>query len=126
MTPAEGMKKLIRHVSELGNGLVVGGEGLNEITAQGLSFAQVHLFKSWQSSIEGLERAGGCNLNEFLFGKLCRTFGYSNLGGANKDEELRMQIHLDHSAIPTITISSADEIINPNPAVKRMLDIAAG
>jgi hypothetical protein len=126
MTPPEGMNRLIRHVSELGNGLVVGGEGLNEITAQGQSFAQVHLFKSWQSSIEGLERAGGCNLNEILFGKLCRTFGYSSLGGRDKNEELRMQIHLEHNAIPTITIRSEEEIINPNPAVKRMLDLAAG
>jgi hypothetical protein len=126
MSPTEGMNQLIRHVASLGNGLVVGGEGLNEITAQGLSFAQAHLFKSWQTSIEGLERAGGCNLNEFLFGKLCRTFGYSGLGGKNKNEELRMQIHMEHDAIPTITIRSENEIINPNPAVKRILDIAAG
>jgi hypothetical protein len=126
MPPTEGMNMLIKHVASLGNGLVVGGEGLNEITAQRQSFAQAHLFKSWQSSTEGLERAGGCNLNEFLFGRLCRTIGYSGLGGRNKDEELRMQIHLEHGAIPTITIRNADEIINPNPAVKRMLDIAAG
>jgi hypothetical protein len=126
MAPTEGMNRLIRQVARLGDGLVVGGEGLNEITAQGLSFAQAHLFKSWQSSIEGLERAGGCNLNEFLFGKLCRTIGYSGLRGRNKEEELRMQIHMEHGAIPTITIRSAEEIINPNPGVKRMLDIAAG
>ena len=126
MAPTEGMNRLIRYVAGLGEGLVVGGEGLNEITAQGQSFGQVHLFKSWQSSIEGLQRAGGCNLNDFLFGKLCRTIGYSGLGGRNKDEELRMQIHLDHGAIPTITIRSAQDIINPNPAVKRMLEIAAG
>jgi hypothetical protein len=126
MAPTEGMNRLIRHVAGLGDGLVVGGEGLNEITAQGQSFAQAHLFKSWQTSVEGLERAGGCNLNEFLFGKLCRTIGYSGLGGRNKDEELRMKIHMDHGAIPTITIRSAEEIINPNPAVKRMLEIAAG
>lgn len=126
MTPTEGMDRLIKHVARLGNGLVVGGEGLNEITAQGQSFGQVHLFKSWQTSIEGLERAGGCDLNEFLFGKLCRSIGYSGLGGRNKDEELRMQIHLEHHAIPTITIRSANDIINPNPAVKQMLDIAAG
>jgi len=126
IAPTEGMNRLIRHVADLGDGLVVGGEGLNEITAQGESFSQAHLFKSWQSSIEGLERAGGCNLNEFLFGKLCRTIGYSGLGGRNKDEELRMQIHLEHGAIPTITIRSAEDIINPNPAVNRMLDIAAG
>jgi len=126
MAPTEGMNRLIRYVAGLGEGLVVGGEGLNEITAQGQSFGQVHLFKSWQSSIEGLQRAGGCNLNDFLFGKLCRTIGYSGLGGRNKDEELRMQIHQEHGAIPTITIRSAEDIINPKPAVKRMLEIAAG
>jgi len=124
-TPSEGMKRLIEHVGLLGKGLVVGGEGLNEITAQGLSFAQAHLFNSWQESTEGLERAGGCNLNEFLFGKLCRTIGYSGLGGRNKDEELRMRIHLEHGAIPTVTIRSAQDIIAPNPAVKQMLEIAA-
>jgi len=126
IAPTEGMNRLIRHVADLGDGLVVGGEGLNEITAQGESFSQAHLFKSWQSSIEGLERAGGCNLNDFLFGKLCRTIGYSGLGGRNKDEELRMQLHVEHNTIPTITIRTAEEILNPNPAVKKILDIAAG
>lgn len=124
--PTQGMNKLIQHIAGLGQGLVVGGEGLNEITAQGESFAQAHLFKSHQTSIAGLDRAGGCALNEFLFGKLCRTFGYSGLGGKDKDEELRMKIHLEHGAIPTITIDSAADIINPNPGIKRMLDIAAG
>jgi hypothetical protein len=125
-TSSEGMKKLIEHIGTLGNGLVVGGEGLNEITAQGLSFAQAHLFKSWQESIEGLERTGGCNLNEFLFGRLCRTIGYSGLGGRNKNDELRMRIHLEHGSIPTVTIRSPEEISNPNPAVKRMLELASG
>jgi hypothetical protein len=126
MPPTEGMNRLIRHVSELGKGFVVGGEGLNEITAQSQSFGQVHLFKSWQTSIEGLDRAGGCNLNELLFGKLCRSFGYSGLGGEDKDKELRMQIHLEHGTIPTITINSEKDILNPNSAVNRMLVMAAG
>ncbi len=124
MTPTEGMKRLIEHVGELGNRLVVGGEGLNEITAQGQSFAQVHLFESWQKSTPGLERAGGCALNEFVLGKLCRTIGYSGLAGRNADEELRMRIHEEHGAIPTITIRTAKEIIEPNSAVKRILDNA--
>jgi hypothetical protein len=123
-TPTEGMKKIISHVASLGGGLVVGGEGLNEITMQGLSFAQAHLFKSWQSSIEGLERTGGCKLNHFLFGKLCRTFGYSGLSGRNEDHALRMKMHLEHGAIPTVTIRSAKDIESPNPSVKEMLDIA--
>lgn len=126
MPPTEGMNKLIRHVSELGPGLTVGGEGLNEITAQRQSFSQVHLFRSSQDSIEGIERTGGCNLNQVLFGRLVKTFGYSNLGGKTRETEIRMQLHLDHGAVPTITINSADEISNPNPVVRRMFDIANG
>lgn len=124
MTSTEGMKRLIRHVSSLNKGLVVGGEGLNEITMQGLSFGQGHLFNSWQDSIDGLERTGGCNLNQLLFGKLCRTIGYTGLSGRDKNEELRMQIHQEHGSIPTITIDSANEISNPNSAVKRLIDLA--
>lgn len=125
-TSTEGMKKLIDQVAGLGSGLVVGGEGLNEITAQGQSFAQVHLFKSGQSSVQGLERTGGCPLNEFLFGRLCRSFGYSALGGRNDNEQLRMRIHDEHGAIPTITLRLAREITDPNPAVRQVLDRAAG
>ena len=125
-SPTEGMKKLIRHVADLGEGLVVGGEGLNEITMQGQSFAQVHLFRSWHDSIEGLERTGNCALNTFLFGDLCRTIGYAGLGGRNDNEILRMRIHEEHETIPTLTIRSADDITNPNQAVKRFLEVAAG
>lgn len=125
-TSTEGMKLLIDEVATLGSGLVVGGEGLNEITAQGLSLAQVHLFRSSQKSIEGLERTGGCPLNEFVLGRLTRSFGYSNLGGKDADEQLRMRIHEEHGAIPTIEISSAKEITDPNQAVKRLLDRAGG
>jgi hypothetical protein len=126
MTASEGMKRLIRHVAELGKGLVVGGEGLNEITMQGQSFAQAHLFKSWHSSVAGLERTGGCALNDLLFGRLCRTIGYANLGGRNEDQALRMKMHLEHGAIPTVTIRSAQEIVKPNPAVEQMLRRAGG
>ncbi|MCU0456630.1 MAG: DUF6259 domain-containing protein [Bacteroidales bacterium] len=126
MTPAEGMHRLIKHVSSLGKGLVVGGEGLNEITARGLSVGQAHLFKSWQSNIEGVERTGGCNLNQLLFGKLCRTVGYNGLGGRNSNEELRLRLHVEHGAIPTLTVRSAEDINNPNAAVKKILELAAG
>ncbi|RPI28639.1 MAG: hypothetical protein EHM61_04370 [Acidobacteria bacterium] len=124
MTSTEGMHKLIDQVTGLGRGLVVAGEGLNEITMQGQSFAQAHLFKSWQTNAQGLERAGGCPLNEFLFGRLCRTIGYSGLSGRDEAEELRMRIHEEHQAIPTITVRSAAEILQPNPAVKQLLERA--
>jgi len=126
MTASEGMKRLIRHVADLGKGLVVAGEGLNEITMQGQSFAQAHLFKSWHSSVAGLERTGGCPLNDLLFGRLCRTIGYANLGGRNEDQALRMKMHLEHGAIPTVTIRNAQEIVKPNTPVEQMLRRAAG
>jgi len=125
-TSSEGMKLLIDRIAGLEGGLSVGGEGLNEITMQGLSFAQAHLFKSWQSSIDGLERTGGCPLGHFLFGRLCRTFGYSRLSGRTEDEALRMRIHEQLGAIPTVTVRNADEIRDPNPAVKRALELARG
>lgn len=121
----EGMDLLIKHVASLGTGLVVGGEGLNEITAQSQSFAQAHLFNSHHNSISGLERTGNCNLNELLFGKLCRTIGYANLGGKDANEALRMRIHAEHGAIPTLTIGSEQEILSPNPVVAKLLEAAS-
>lgn len=125
-TAPEGMKRLIDDIAGLGRGLVVVGEGLNEITMQGQSFAQAHLFRSWQTNIEGLERTGGCPLNHFLFGRLCRTIGYSGLRGRDEAEELRMRLHEEHGAIPTITPWYPDEIRRPTPAVERALRAAAG
>lgn len=123
-TSTEGMHRLIERVSSLHGGLAVGGEGLNEITMQGLSFAQAHLFASWQDNCEGLERVGGCALNELLFGSLCRTIGYSGLGGRDRAQELRMRVHEEHGAIPTVTVRDPDEILHPNRAVQRALERA--
>ncbi len=120
-TPMEGMNKLIKYVASINNGIVVGGEGLNEINAQGQSYAQVHLFKH---GVEGYERTGPCDLNRFLFGKICKSIGYSGLSGKNKEEEIRMKMHLNHGAIPTITINNASEIKNPNAAIAEMFKLA--
>ena len=119
MTSTEGANRLVHQIAGLG--LSVGAEGLNETFFQGLSYAQVHLFRNPRAGMEGLERTGGCPLNNFLFGKLCRTFGYTGLGGRNADEELRARVHESNGALPTITIRSAAEITNPTPAVKRAL-----
>jgi hypothetical protein len=92
---------------------------------QGLSFAQAHLY-GYSDQPEGIERTGGCALNHFLFGDLCRTIGYSQLSGKTEAEALRMRLHEEHGAIPTLTVRSAEEILDPNPAVARVLERAAG
>ncbi len=37
-----------------------------------------------------------------------------------------MRMHLEHGAIPTVTIRSAREIVSPNAAVRQVLDRAKG
>jgi len=126
MTTSEGMNRLIHEIGRLGTGLVVGGEGLNETTFSGVSFGQVHLFRGGPSDLDDLARTGGCALNDFLFGKITRTFGYNGLGGRDEQEQLRMRVHEEHGAIPTITVRTADEVTNPNSAVRRFLEMARG
>jgi len=130
-TSTEGMKRVIDQVAAVRTGpsghagLAVGGEGLNEITMQGLSFGQAHLFESWSKSVAGLERAGGCPLNALLFGGLARTFGYSNLGGRDDEQVMRSRVHLSLGAIPTLTSPSAQDILQPSKHVNELLDMAA-
>jgi hypothetical protein len=119
-TSSEGVNRLIHQIAGLG--LSVGAEGLNETFFHALSFAQVHLFRNPRAEMEGFDRTGGCPLNTLLFGRLCRSFGYNGLSGRNAFEELRARLHESHGALPTITIRSAAEIVNPTPAVKRALD----
>lgn len=120
-TPAQGMQELIDYVASLGRGLVVGGEGLNELTL-GLSFAQAHLFKGGHLSLEELERTGVCDINRFLFGRVCRTIGYSRLGG--EDGPRVLQVYANHGVIPTL-IMGAKELQENSALVQRTLKMAS-
>jgi hypothetical protein len=125
-TPTEGMKKLQTTIKSLGKGLMLGGEGRNEITMQDQIFSQVHLFQSWHENIEGLEGLQPIRLGEFLFGRWSRSFGYSRLSGRTDWERFRMKRQVEMGAIPTITIRTAEEITSPNAGVELMLDMATG
>ena len=126
LTSTEGMLRLLDTVGSIGHGLTLGGEGLNEITAQSLSFAQAHLFRSHHRSRPGLERAGGTPLNALLFEGLTRTIGYANLAGRDADQELRLNTHLSLGAIPTIDGLPVREILDPNPVIARAFALANG
>jgi hypothetical protein len=121
----EGMKMLTAQVAASGKGLLVGGEGRNEITMQDQFIAQTHIFKSTHRNVDGLERVKVLPLNEFMFGRWCRSMGYANIGGKSEEQNMRMQIHLDQGAVPTITVRSAEDIEKPNSMVSKMLEIAA-
>ena len=119
-TAMEGMNRLIDHVSRLRGGIAVGGEGLNELTMQKLSFAQVHPFAHGLKGAE-LARTGGCDLNDFMFGRLCRSFAYCGLTGKDEDNIVMARIFTEHGAIPTLGLSCAADVENPSPAAARAL-----
>ncbi|MCL2813705.1 MAG: DUF6259 domain-containing protein [Oscillospiraceae bacterium] len=126
-TSTEGIGDLIKMLGEIQGGLPIGGEGLNEITAQGLSFAQMHLYRSGHHSIPELPRCGGdCAVNEFILGSLCKTIGYAGLSGRNEDEYMRLKIYDDHNTIPTIITNNPGDIIDPNPFIKGVFERANG
>ena len=63
-------------------------------------------------------------LNEFLFGRWCRSFGYSKLSGKTPTDAFRIKMHIAQEAVPTITIRSPEEVKNPNQAVEDVLAAA--
>lgn len=123
-TPPEAMGRLESTVAELGNGLVLGGEGRNEVTMRYQAFGQVHLFRSWQKNIKELDQLPIIPLSEFLYGNWCRAFGYYNLYGGTPEADLRLRKQLEQGAVPTITVHNAAEIENPNAGIQSMFDEA--
>lgn len=122
--PTLGMVRLQETIQSLNKGLIVTGEGRNDITMQRQAFGQVHLFKSWRENIPGLERLKPCPLSEFLFGSWCRSFGYLNLSENGPTDLMRARLHVGLGAVPTLTVKTAAEVDNPNPVVAEMLALA--
>ena len=123
-TPMQGMNLLIDRISRLRGGVAVGGEGLNELTMQKLSFAQVHPFDHGLKG-EALARTGGNDLNHFLFGRLCRSFAYCGLTGKDEDNIAMARVFAEHGVIPTPGFGCAADVENPAPAVAEILRRAA-
>lgn len=118
---AEGMLKLIKSIASINNGVAVGGEDLNEVTAQYQSFAQAHVFIDDK---DGFEKMEVCPVNTFLFGDICRSFGYAGLDGNTENSRYRINAQIAQGAIPTISVKSAGEILNPNSAIAEMFRMA--
>ena len=125
LTSSEGMLRLIDHVAGLGRGLVVGGRGPQRghrpgpLVRAGAPLPQLAGERRGPRADGRLRRS-----TSFLFGRLCRTIGYSALSGRDEKQALRMRVHESLGAIPTITVDSAAEIRQPNPAVRRLLEKA--
>ncbi len=124
-TSSEGMNRLIENVACVRKGLAMGGEGRNEMTMLQQCLGQPHLFKSWHDTIPGLERCGRAALCEFLFGRWCRSFGYSGLRGQDANSCMRMELHQALGTIPSIELGSGADVATPSAGVGMMLKVAS-
>ena len=98
----------------------------DEITMQDKFTAHVHLSKDLHRNIPWIERVEPLPLNEFMFGRWCRSMGYASIEGRSEEQNMRINMHLKPCTIPTITENSADDIRNPNKMAAMSLEMATG
>ena len=68
--------------------------------------------------------AGVSLILSILFILLCRTMGYSGLGGDTPESVRRLEVHERLGALPSLEVRKPDDVLKPNPAVRRVLDRA--
>ncbi len=125
LTTVGGLKQLQEEFAAVRPGLVLAGEGLNEISFQRQAFAQAHIHDGWGRLNAGhVDRA--CGLNAFLWGDHCRLIGYYHLTPGGEDFDLGIEIYERMGALPTIVTHRAEDLLDPSPSVRRILDRARG
>jgi hypothetical protein len=88
------------------------------------SFAQAHLFDSYHQNCPHFDELDPVPVGRFLYGDLCRTMGYSGLGGDTPESVLRLETHERLGALPSLEVRKPDDVLKPSPAVRRVLDRA--
>lgn len=124
LTSADGVVALTRELAELDGRPAVGGEGLDEMTMRYLSFAQVHLYRSWHRNCPHFDELDPVPLGARLWADLCRPMSAKVLDGDTPETELRIETHHRLGALPTIHVQRAEQIAAPTPGVRRVLERA--
>ncbi len=124
LSMTEGMVALTKDLSELDGPLAVGGEGLNEMSMRYQTFAQAHLFESWHQNNPHFTELDPVPVGEFLYGDLCKTMAYTNISGDTPESVWRLEVHERLGALPSLVVRRPEEVLSPNPAVRRVLERA--
>jgi len=121
---AEGSLKLAREIAELKPGLVVAGEGRNEITTQYISMVQFHLLNYAHSlvmdgkDISWLDRCT-VPVSALMFEGLSRGIGYNY--GRGGHQRLMVDAQLKQGAIPTLILRSEDPVTQLDDELSRYI-----
>lgn len=120
----EGMQLLLEQFNNLAPGLVVAGEGLNEMSFQRQAFAQAHIYDGWRG-LEPWHPEVYVPICAFLWADHCRLIGYYHLGPGNpKAFELGVQVYENMGALPTLITNNPKDLQEPTALTKRVLDRA--
>ncbi len=124
LSMAEGMVALTRDLAELDGPVAVGGEGLNELSSRYQTFAQAHLFESHHQNNPHFHELDPVPVGDFLYGDLCRTMAYTNIAGDTAASQWRLEVHERLGALPSLLVRKPEDVLAPNPAVRRVLERA--
>lgn len=125
MTTVEGMRRLHEELTAIEPGLVLAGEGANEISIQLHSFAQGHIHGAAWTDLGPDHVPTAHSICAFLWQGHTRLLGYYHLNPANsKDAEVGMEVYRRMGAIPTLICNDPKLITKDQPIVRKLIELA--
>lgn len=126
-TCIDGVQMIMGDLTRMKPGLIIGGEGLNEVSMRYQAFTQLHLFQSHRVSIEGLEQYS-YRVCDLLYRGHTKFIAYCNNDGHDEAAELRIRVHEKLGGMPSMTLNdrTIDDLLKPNQAVRDLFDRANG
>ena len=118
-----GMLLLEEQFNSVAPSLVLGGEGLNEMSMQRQCFAQAHIYDGW-TGLQSWHPNLYVPINAFLWRGHCQLFGYYHLTPETPTFESGVSVYERMGALPTIITGNTDHIRNMSPATRRIFDRA--
>lgn len=124
MTTTEGMHRMQQQFAAVEPGLVLVGEGLNEVSFQFQAFAQSHIFDAWQGLNQDKVDIAH-DVCAFLWDGHTKLIGYHHeLRPGNEQRRFAVEIGERMGVLPTIITNTPDHIRNPDELTRRILDHA--
>lgn len=125
MTTVEGMRQMQEEFAAIEPGIVLAGEGLDEISFQRQCFAQAHIHDGW-GGLEPHHIEAAHPICSRLWKGHTRLVGYHHLSPKNKDVDTGIEVYRRMGAIPTLICNDPESISMENPTVRKIVELAAG
>jgi hypothetical protein len=117
----EGLLRLEEEIERIQPGLVLQGEGLNEITFQWQSFGQAHTFPNASERV-----ASAHPICSFLWAGHSRLVGFWNLDPADPEADVNIEIYKRMRIIPTLICKDRRMLTTENPVVRKTMEWVNG